>query len=54
MRVIEVNSFEELEAKEKEVLGLGFRFYNIFGKFVVYIKSCHEIRIKCNFWHNAE
>lgn len=54
MRVIEVNSFEELTAKEKEVLDLGFRFYNIVDDFVIYFKSCHEIRIKCNFWQCKE
>lgn len=52
MRVIEVNSYEELEAAEKEVLGLGFRYDTIceVRKCIFYYKLGHEIRIKCNFW----
>ena len=50
MRTIEVNSYEELLTKEKEVLGSGFRYYDTEGKYNIYYKSCHKIRIKCNFW----
>lgn len=53
MRVIEVNSFEELESVEKELLSQGYKYNTCceVRKFVSYYKlGGYEIRIKCNHW----
>lgn len=54
MKYIEVNSFEELEQKEIELVHSGYRHYYTspvteYG-YVSFIKGVSEVRIKCLFW----
>ena len=52
MKIIEVNSYEELVATQKEVISRGFKFNTRCGaqKIMVYKRGDDEIRIRCNFW----
>lgn len=54
MKYIEVNSYEELEQKEIELVHNGYKIYDISPvteySYISFIKGVTEVRIKCLFW----
>ena len=50
MKLIKVNSFEELQKAEEKVLEEGYSYIDVNGNKMYYWKGANQLIIECLFW----